>query len=51
MHGRKNIKLYILSSKLFFSENRAVHEMMWENMAQPDRPHMTMAHAICMPDI
>jgi len=27
----------------FFSpENRAVYDLMWKNMAQPDRPQMTV---------
>jgi hypothetical protein len=26
----------------FLSENRAVYEIMWKNMAEPDRPHMTI---------
>jgi hypothetical protein len=25
-----------------FSENRAVYEIMWKNMVQPDRPQMTI---------
>ena len=29
--------------KLFiFSENFTVHEIMWENIVEPDRRHMTM---------
>jgi len=27
---------------LFFSENRVMYEIMWENMEQPDRPQMTI---------
>ena len=30
--------------KKFFPENRAVYEIMWENKADPDRPHMTIWH-------
>jgi hypothetical protein len=26
----------------FFSENRAIYEIMWKNMIQPDRAHMTV---------
>ena len=26
----------------FFPENRAVDEIMWENMVEPDRPQMTI---------
>jgi hypothetical protein len=25
-----------------FSENLSIYEIMWKNMAQPDRPHMTI---------
>jgi len=25
----------------FYSKHRAVHEVMWENIVQPDRPQMT----------
>jgi hypothetical protein len=31
---------HILCS-ITFSENRAVYEIMWKNMVQPDRPQMT----------
>jgi hypothetical protein len=24
-----------------FSENRAIHEIMWKNMVEPERPQMT----------
>ena len=30
-------------------ENRAVYEIMWKNVVQPDRPHDNMAHAHCVP--
>jgi hypothetical protein len=26
----------------FFSENRAIYEIMWKNMLEPDRPHVTV---------
>jgi hypothetical protein len=26
----------------FFPENRAVYEIMWKNMVQPDRPQMAV---------
>jgi hypothetical protein len=35
----EKIKTHILSS-VTFSENRAVYEIMWENMVQTDRPQM-----------
>ena len=28
--------------KNYFSENRAIYGIMWENMVEPDRPQMTM---------
>ena len=28
----------------FFSENRAVYEIMWKNIVQPDSPQMTIWH-------
>jgi hypothetical protein len=31
-------KTHILCS-ITFSQNRAVYEIMWKNMVQPDRPH------------
>jgi hypothetical protein len=35
------IKTHFMLNKLF-SENRAVYEIMWENMVQPDIPQMTI---------
>ena len=29
-------------SKNFFSENRAVYEIMWKNIVDPDRPQVTV---------
>jgi len=34
----------------FFFENRAVYEITWKNMVQPDRPQTAMSHAHCMLD-
>jgi len=28
--------------QLLFPENRAVYVIMWENIVQPDRPHITI---------
>jgi len=41
-----NIYIYIFL-------NRAVFEIMWKNIVQPDRPRMTInrAHAHCLLDI
>jgi hypothetical protein len=37
------IKTHILCSiALFFFENRAVYEIMWKNIVQPDRPQVTI---------
>jgi len=49
----EEIKPNILCSIFFFSENRAVYEIMWKNIVQPARPMVTiynMAHALCMLD-
>jgi hypothetical protein len=35
-------KTHILCSRNFFSGNRAVYEIMWKNMVEPDRPQMTV---------
>jgi hypothetical protein len=37
----EKIKTHILCSITFF-ENRAVYEIMWKNMVEPDRPQMTI---------
>jgi len=47
MFGTKfviEIKTHILRSVTFFfrPENRAVYEIMWKNMLQPDRPQKTV---------
>jgi len=39
-----------LCSQTFFSENRALYEITWKNIVQPDRLHMTVAHAHCILD-
>jgi len=39
----EKIKTRILCSVNFF-ENLAVHEIMWKNMAEPDRPLMKIQH-------
>jgi hypothetical protein len=38
---KKKIKTHILGSTTFL-ENRAVYEIMWKNIVQPDRPQMTI---------
>jgi len=37
----ERIKTHFWSNN-FYSENRVVYEIRWENMAQPGRPHMTI---------
>jgi hypothetical protein len=39
----EKIKTHVLCSiNFFFSENRAVYDIMWKNMIEPDRPQMTV---------
>jgi hypothetical protein len=38
----EKIKTHILWSITFFFINRAVYEIMWTNMAEPDRSQMTI---------
>jgi len=37
----KKIKTYILCSVIPPSENCAIYEIMWKNLVEPDRLHMT----------
>jgi len=38
-----NVKTHILCSiNFFFFENRAVYEIIWKNIAEPDRPQLTI---------
>jgi hypothetical protein len=39
---RENKKKHIFCLVTFFSKNRSVYWVMWENEVQPDRSHMTM---------
>jgi len=34
----EEIKTHLLCSITFFSENRAVFEIMWKNAVEPERP-------------
>jgi len=45
----EKIKTQILCSITFFFENRDVYEIMWKNMAEPDRSQMTKwcTHIAC----
>jgi hypothetical protein len=38
----EKIKTHMLYSVTPFPENRAVYEIMWGNIAEPDRPLMTI---------
>jgi hypothetical protein len=38
----EKIKTHILCSLTLFFENRAVYQIMWKNMLEPDRPQMTI---------
>jgi hypothetical protein len=38
----EKIKTYILHSVFFFFEIRAVYEIIWKNMVEPERPYLTM---------
>jgi hypothetical protein len=40
----KNVsdRSHIKKIRFFFSEDRAVYEIMWKNIVQPDRPHDNM---------
>jgi len=38
----EKIKTHNSGSVTSFFENRAVHEIMWKNSVEPDRPHMTI---------
>ena len=50
--GAEKIKTRILYAVTFsfYFEIRAVYEIMWKNMVQPDRPDDNMAHALCTLD-
>jgi hypothetical protein len=36
----QKIKIHCVFNIVFFSENRAVYDMMWKNAVQPERPQM-----------
>ena len=38
----EKIKTHILGSVIFFSENRAIYEIMWENVVERGRPQMAI---------
>ena len=36
--------MFYIQGLFFFSENRAVREIKWENVIQPERPQMTIQY-------
>jgi hypothetical protein len=36
------IKTHIMCQTFFFSENRAVYEIMWKNIVEQDKPQMSI---------
>jgi hypothetical protein len=42
-----NMMMMMMMMMNFFSENRAVYEIMWKNVAEPDRPQMTIKLGVC----
>jgi hypothetical protein len=43
----QKIKTHISCSMYFFSENRAVCEIILKNVVQPDSPQVTIQHGAC----
>jgi len=39
---RDNQNTRFVFSTVLFSQNRAVHEIMWKNIVEPERPQMTI---------
>ena len=44
------IKTHIVCSVIFFFENHALYEIMWENIVERGKPQMTMPYAHFMLD-
>jgi len=44
------MKTFIFCSVTFSPENHAVYEIVWKNMQEPDRPHVTLTntHSECV---
>jgi len=38
----QKIKAHFMFHNFFFFENRAVYEIMWKSVVDPDRPQMTI---------
>jgi hypothetical protein len=45
--SRENQNIHFMVSN-FYSEDRAVYEIIWTNIVQRGRPQMTMAYAHCV---
>jgi len=45
----KKIKTHVLCSLFLFSEYLFLHEIMWKNTVEQDRPQQITAHALCTP--
>jgi hypothetical protein len=43
----EKIKTHFLPTNFFFFENRAVYEIMWKNVVEPERAHMTVGYGAC----
>jgi hypothetical protein len=43
----EKIKTQISCPETFFPENLALFEVMWKNMVETDRPHMTVLYDAC----
>ena len=41
----EKIKAHILRSITFFSKNYATYDIMWKNMAKPDKPQTTIQYS------
>jgi hypothetical protein len=37
----------LISCSVTFSENRAMYEIMWKNMVEPDRPQIKIQYGAC----
>ena len=45
------MKTHVLCRLTFIFENRAVYEIMWKNMVQPDKPQMTIKYRVTIKEI
>jgi len=47
---RENQNTYFVFNNFFFSENRAIYEIMCQNTVALSRPQMMMSYALCVLD-